>query len=303
MNCLYSLRRIHGILHNFRMKLSERVWLSIHKINIMTSEETVEYIIDNHCSVSRYGDGELNLIFNNSFEIGFQSRNPELSKRLEEILCATDSSNILLSLPHHIISQDGLTPYAEKFWKQWVSNYYKFLYRLLYKKTNKVCFGDTNMTRPYIDYNDKSKSERLFNMLKEIWKGQQLLIVEGDKTRLGVGNDLFEGANEIQRIIAPSINAYDKYDSILDAVKNNYSGGIVLIALGPTATVLAYDLSKQNIWAIDIGHIDIEYEWYLAKATDKIPIKGKAVNEVEGGYDCSVFEDEKYNSQIVERII
>lgn len=33
-------------------------------------------------------------------------------------------------------------------------------------------------------------------------------------------------------------------------------GRLILIALGMTATVLAYDLSKAGFWAIDIGHID-----------------------------------------------
>ena len=36
----------------------------------------------------------------------------------------------------------------------------------------------------------------------------------------------------------------------------------VLIALGQTATVLAYDLSEAGLQAIDPGHVDVEYEWY-----------------------------------------
>ena len=44
---------------------------------------------------------------------------------------------------------------------------------------------------------------------------------------------------------------------------------IILIALGPTATVLAYDLSKRGYQAIDVGHIDIEYEWFLNNASKK----------------------------------
>ena len=50
---------------------------------------------------------------------------------------------------------------------------------------------------------------------------------------------------------------------------------LILIALGPTATVLSYDLNKLGYQAIDIGHADIEYEWYLRKAKKKIPIKNK----------------------------
>ena len=54
-----------------------------------------------------------------------------------------------------------------------------------------------------------------------------------------------------------------------------------MAALGPTATILAYDLAKDNYWTIDIGHIDIEYIWFLKKATEKIAIEGRHVNEAE----------------------
>ncbi len=57
-------------------------------------------------------------------------------------------------------------------------------------------------------------------------------------------------------------------------------------------------------WAIDIGHIDIEYEWFLRKTSDKIKIEGKYVNEVLGGKsniaDCN---DEEYKSQIICKIV
>ena len=51
--------------------------------------------------------------------------------------------------------------------------------------------------------------------------------------------------------------------------------------MGPTATILCYDLAKAGFWAVDIGHIDIEYMWFLRKATEKTPIPGRHVNEAE----------------------
>ena len=53
---------------------------------------------------------------------------------------------------------------------------------------------------------------------------------------------------------------------------------LILVALGQTATVLSYDLAKLGYWAIDIGHVDIEYEWFLRGAKDKLPVAGKYVN-------------------------
>ena len=40
----------------------------------------------------------------------------------------------------------------------------------------------------------------------------------------------------------------------------NQENPLILISLGPTATVLAYDLSKTGVQAIDIGHITNMYD-------------------------------------------
>ena len=37
---------------------------------------------------------------------------------------------------------------------------------------------------------------------------------------------------------------------------------LILLMLGPTAKVLGFQLSREGYQAIDIGHIDSEYEWY-----------------------------------------
>ncbi len=54
---------------------------------------------------------------------------------------------------------------------------------------------------------------------------------------------------------------------------------LVLISLGPTATVLSYDISKHGIRCIDTGHIDIEYEWMCSSAQNKVAVNRKNVNE------------------------
>lgn len=76
-----------------------------------------------------------------------------------------------------------------------------------------------------------------------------------------------------------------------------------MIALGMTATVLAYDLAKAGLWAIDIGHIDVEYEWFLRGATEKIALNGKFVNEAPGGREVAELNDPVYESQIIMEIV
>ena len=65
---------------------------------------------------------------------------------------------------------------------------------------------------------------------------------------------------------------------------------MVLLALGPTTTILASGVSRRGI----------EYEWFLKGAANKISVPGKHVNEVAAGRDdASVCNDENYHSQIV----
>ena len=98
-----------------------------------------------------------------------------------------------------------------------------------------------------------------------------------------VGNELFDNAKSIQRILGPEKDAFNRYNELLEAAQLYGKNKLILIALGMTATVLAYDLAKLGFWTIDIGHIDIEYEWFLRGAKDKIALEGKYVNEVLGG--------------------
>ena len=104
-------------------------------------------------------------------------------------------------------------------------------------------------------------------------------------------------------IICPSENAFEIYDKIYNEALKIDKNKLVLLALGPTATVLAYDLFKAGYQAIDIGHVDIEYEWFLRKATKKIKIESKYVTEVkEGRENIQEVKDEKYKNEIVARI-
>ena len=38
--------------------------------------------------------------------------------------------------------------------------------------------------------------------MKGIWEGRDIIFIEGEKSRLGVGNDLFDNAQSIHRILS-----------------------------------------------------------------------------------------------------
>ena len=78
---------------------------------------------------------------------------------------------------------------------------------------------------------------------------------------------------------------------------------LVILALGPTATVLANDLAMNGIQALDLGHLDIEYEWFLQKAKIKNTVTGKYTNEAKNGNAVhSAREDSSFDSQVICKI-
>lgn len=256
---------------------------------------TINYILKTGVSVSRYGDGEFLLMEN--LKIGFQKGDPALARRLKYIL-QNPILNHISCLPYCMFYQKNIRRVSVRFWRSVFLQYYKMLDKLCVKSV----YFDTNFTRFYIIYNDKSRTPLLVTKMQQLWENKKVCIVEGDSTRLGVGNDFLNHAKEIKRIICPSTNAFSKYDDILSAITSHVSKDtLVLCALGPTATVLAYDLTIAGYRAIDIGHADIEYMWYKMGANDKCPIPNKAVNEV-GIVHVEASTDKDYLQQIIAKI-
>ena len=52
----------------------------------------------------------------------------------------------------------------------------------------------------------------------------------------------------------------------------------MIACLGPTATVLAYDLGMGGLQTLDVGQIDNEYEWYIRNVQERVEIPGKGVS-------------------------
>ena len=54
---------------------------------------------------------------------------------------------------------------------------------------------------------------------------------------------------------------------------------MIILACGPTATVVVPELCREGYQALDLGHIDIQYEYYIRNLTEKCAVSGKYVNE------------------------
>ncbi len=279
-------------------KVLDFFYKKTHKINIMTIEETLNFIIEKKCSVARYGDGEFSLILERN--IGFQPADDDLINSLKEILLS-GSDNLLICLPGVWAHEKEYTKGMVDYWKKHLIRNRKKYYSVC---SMKYLYGCAEMTRCYLGVKDKSKVPSLFELNRKIWDNRDVIIVEGEKSRLGVGNDLFDNCKTLRRMLCPASNAYDKKDLILEKIKELANKEtLILLALGPTATVLSYHLSNMGYQAVDIGNIDKEYEWFLSGATKKTVNPIKYFIEIENDQIVEDCFDEKYLSQIVYKII
>lgn len=290
-------KSVYWSLNKFMLKnhLGDKRW------DIRDKKETVEKILEGY-SISRYGDGEFSIIINPK-DISFQKYDSKLSQKLFEVL-NSDLENHLVAIPTPLIKVDDLTKTDGWFWSKYYFQKKKHLYRIL--DQGKIYY-DAMISRFYMPYVEKNKNTEYIEELKNYFSDKNILILEGEFTRFGLGNSLLNKAKKIERILCPAKNSFSKYDEIIKEVENNYSKEtLLLIALGPTATILAYDFCKLGYQALDIGHLDVEYEWYLMKATHKVDLANKIVNEAQESGDKHIKDkelEELYNNQIVKKIL
>lgn len=266
---------------------------------ICSVEKTCEKIISEKCSISRYGDGEFQIILGNAKDV-YQNDNVHLAARLRDIL-TSNLQNHIVALADDYGAMEGLRDENKDTIRRYMTEEKRQAHYTLLDMNKE--YYNAYISRPYVVYphEDTEKARKRFDDLKKIWDKQNVLLVEGDKTRMGVGNDLFSNARKIERILAPNENAFDMYDEIYDIVLKYGGSKVILIALGPTATVLAYDLARAGYWALDIGHLDLEYEWFL-KGKGYSYITNKYNNEMLGDTVVGDIDDESYSKSIVEII-
>lgn len=266
-------------------------------INVLNIDETLDYILEHNSSVARFGDGEMDIIAGNS--IPYQQYDYNLAQQLRQIMMLQSNEKMVVCLSDVFKDRDRYNSYASDFWKHHLDVYRDFYTELC----TADWYGSTFISRPYMDLIDKTSSKRYFNKLKQLWENKNILIVEGVNSRSGVGNDLFDNAMSVKRIICPAKNAYSKIDVIKEHIIQYADDRLILIMLGPTAKVLAYELSLAGYQAIDIGHIDSEYEWFKMGATSKVKLNHKHTAEHNFDENIIFCDDDKYNKEIIGVIV
>lgn len=269
---------------------------------IRSAREAIEEVIQKGKSLVRFGDGEF-ATMEGQIRAKFQTEvDQKLAQRLYEVL-RNQEENIVTAIADNYGNLDKYTINSQREIRMYMTpEVRKSHMRLLLP--GKVYYN-AYLSRPYALYADKDaqKMKEKFLHLRGLWEKRDCVFIEGEKTRMGVGNDLFKNAKSIARILAPAENAFKVYERLFYIAKQCKKDVLFLLALGPTATVLAYDLAMAGYQALDIGHLDLEYEWYLQGTGGRTAVPHKYNNEYPGGEQVQEIADAVYEEQIIAKCL
>ena len=224
--------------------------------------ETID-LLQKGYSISRFGDGEINILLGISGVPEFQPFSRQLQEKLVECIKADAKDN-----PHFLVaplaslgSMKGYNKEQKRFYATFYFRRRNRIIRSLPKSGKNQMYGDPLFARVFGYHTDDCVEKAYYKIerLNTIWKDKSVLVVEGTDSFLGVETDVLFSARSIKRIIVPSKNAFEKYEKILNAIKLQKDFDIILIIAGPTATALAYDCYKFGYQAIDFGQMQKKY--------------------------------------------
>ncbi|MCQ2913946.1 MAG: GT-D fold domain-containing glycosyltransferase [Alphaproteobacteria bacterium] len=241
-------RMTESIIEETLIELSDKIPdLFNRKPKFLSFEETLKEIIENKKSICRFGDGEFNNLVGNS--IPFQKGNKILSKRLKEVLSSCDD-NIIIG-----INEEYFTPKRNRPAENRAFDYRNcsFLRGIIY--------ANIHLERIYCPSSiSMGSSPEYFNQIRKIWQNRDVTIVCGKGIFSKFKNDIFDNTKSVEFVYGERLNAFAKYNDLLNRCSKIDKNRLVIIILGPTATVLAYDMAKLGYQALDFGHVAKKYD-------------------------------------------
>jgi glycosyltransferase family protein len=263
-----------SLLDGARTYLSRLIWPTPQ---VRTVEDTLDAVVRGKLSLSRFGDGEIGLM--NGGDILFQRGSSRLAKALRRVAREPLPGHISC-VPPMFGKLDFLNASDREFWRIHLRRY-EASWRRYFRGHSEL--GNAFLSRPYSPYErGQAPASTSFPLLRRLWAGRDVILVEGSRSMLGVGNDLLREARIAGRVIVPHRDAFEEIERIWEVLLELPGGHLYLVAAGPTATVLCYRLHGAGRQGIDIGHVDLEYEWWRRGADRKVKIPGRAVGEVPG---------------------
>lgn len=270
-----------------------RVGLKKCYVEVHTMDETIEELIHGDKSMVRFGDGEISMIRGRSLQL--QQVKPEIMEGLKRLL-SYEHEGLIVAIPEIF---DDLSIYrkeSRQFWRD-----HLLFSRKVYEKYCNCdkTYYNAYVSRFYYAFDDKSLCDGWAAKIRRIWKDKNVVVVEGERTHNGVGNDLLDMAKSVVRIIGPSSNAYEYLDDIMDECRNYPKDSLFLVSLGIAAKFLTEKLFLEGYRVLDIGNLDMEYEWYIHHSEKKESIFKHSVIGIEENEKAGY---QQYLGQVQKRI-
>jgi glycosyltransferase family protein len=262
-------------------------------IKVHTVEDTIQELRNTEKSMVRFGDGEITMMRGRSLQL--QTVRPEIMEGLKRLL-RYEYEEIIVTIPEIFGDLSVYEKRSRQFWRDHLL-FSRKIYTT-YCNPHKNYFS-TSVSRFYYAMADKENCGHWIREIKEIWRGKDLVVVEGARTHNGVGNDLLDTAGSIERIIGPSSNAYERLEEIFQACCQYPKDRLFLVSLGVAAKFLVEKLYLKGYRALDIGNLDMEYEWYLSRAAGKTAIAKHDIVSEEQNQEAGFHE---YLRQITVRL-
>ncbi len=187
-------------------------------------------------SIARFGDGELRLAL--GISVGHQQAVPKLVEELNHIL--QKPTQCLVGIPYI----ENRSPRAAT-WRHYGVDKYTKLYNP--EKQYYSAFITRPDSAPWIATDD------YWGDIKSLYAGKDVIVVSG--SRKGFRPEEME--NDVKSLRFIETLPQEAYAEI-DRIEAEIGGDIsktVLLAVGATATVLAYRLAERGFHALDLGHL------------------------------------------------
>ncbi len=224
----------------------------IKKPKIYNSDETLNVILNTKMSLARFGDGELEIISGN--DIPYQKYDKKLAEGLKNVL-KNKQDNLLVGINYdyfHYTDLRKLDNVSKEFSLYSVPKY-------------------RNRLLEYIDFERQygsagiavRQSDRLdfYEKFKEVFKNKEIVVVACREAINSLKYNIFDCAKNIDYIFVPNINAYEKYNQILNDIKKFSKEKMIILMAGPASKVLASDLTYLGYRALDLGHLAKGYDF------------------------------------------
>ena len=223
---------------------------------VMSVDETLDALIGGS-SIVRFGDGELECIV--KWQIAFQGPDDALAERLKEVL-SSDEPGLLVAVNGLVYELGRESTSAERdFYLTQAPWMRPVLSR--YLRPGKI-YAAAEATLVHTMYRQGYDRRTYFRRFRSVWDGAKVVLIHGEGIFDDLTHDIFDNASSIDHILAPRQNAFDRYDDILREALRAPKDSLMIAILGPTATVLAYDLHRAGYRSLDLGHIAKSYDWW-----------------------------------------